>query len=405
MRYLYIVCVLLMQNLAAYKLGIDQFSPQDLRVLGYKPDARIALVTNQTGMNSIGKSTLDILRAHRLTVSCLCAPEHGVDGKIQAGIPVADSTQKKTRIPIISLYGHGRKDLTPDFFDTFDLFVFHLQDAGMRHYTHVATLLYVLELASIHNKGCIVLDRPNPLGHIMEGPVIEKPMVKNGVASFLGSVPLPLRHGMTIGEIALFLNKHVLKKSIPLHVVCLCDYERTMHVKPHDCKTLSPNIQSKKACMGYSFLGLLGEVRPFDVGIATDHAFCRFGLPHSVADKQQWIALKNSLHKKGVISEYSAYKRKDVTHHGLTIRAFDPLKSSSCTLFCDIIAHFKKCGVTCSFSDHFDTAAGSELLQNLAQGLVKKESGVATLSQQLKQFYTKAQSCFLYKPYPQMLVP
>src|SRR5207249_6044556 len=141
-----------------------------------------------------------------------------------------------------------------------DCLVFDIQDSGMRHYTYISTLLNTMKIAAEYKKPYIVLDRPNPLGGMMQGPLVQPDLI-----SFISIAPIPLRHGMTIGELAHYFNGHILEKSAILHVIPMHDYNRMNGFAGTFLHQLSPNLLSLQSCYGYSFLGLLGEVEPFDV--------------------------------------------------------------------------------------------------------------------------------------------
>ena len=192
------------------------------------------------------------------------APEHGFDGKSHAAQEIKDGRDVKTKIPVMSLYGKGTgKKVDPEMIKNIDAFFFDIQDSGMRHYTYISTLFTILKAAEEEKKKVIVFDRPNPLGKAMEGPLVESSLI-----SFISIASIPLRHGMTLGELAEYFNQHVLEKQAALTVVPMKNYDRTVGIE-HLHAPLSPNIASKESCHGYSFLGLLGEVKPFDVGVGT----------------------------------------------------------------------------------------------------------------------------------------
>lgn len=159
---------------------------------------RVALLTNQTGVDRKGVSNVDLLRAHpAINLVALFSPEHGVRGAAQAGEKVASGIDPKSGLPVHSLYGETKMP-TAKMMQGIDIVLVDLQDVGTRFYTYASTLLYMLRAAETSGSEVIVLDRPNPQGGMMiEGPVLEP-----AFASFVGSYAVPVRHGMTFGELA-----------------------------------------------------------------------------------------------------------------------------------------------------------------------------------------------------------
>ncbi len=159
---------------------------------------RVALLTNQTGVDRKGVSNVDLLRAHpAINLVALFSPEHGVRGAAQAGEKVASGIDPKSGLPVHSLYGETKMP-TAKMMQGIDIVLVDLQDVGTRFYTYASTLLYMLRAAEKSGSEVIVLDRPNPQGGVMiEGPVLEP-----AFASFVGSYAVPVRHGMTFGELA-----------------------------------------------------------------------------------------------------------------------------------------------------------------------------------------------------------
>ena len=159
---------------------------------------RVALLTNQTGVDRKGVRNVDLLRAHpAIDLVALFSPEHGVRGAAQAGEKVASGIDPKSGLPVHSLYGETKMP-TAKMMQGIDIVLVDLQDVGTRFYTYASTLLYMLRAAETSGSEVIVLDRPNPQGGVMiEGPVLEP-----AFASFVGSYAVPVRHGMTFGELA-----------------------------------------------------------------------------------------------------------------------------------------------------------------------------------------------------------
>lgn len=382
----------------SYTLGVDTFTPSFLSKIGLSKKSRIGLISNQTGKNSQGLRSVDALRQRGCIITALFAPEHGFDGAVQAGQAVAHAYDKPTQLPIFSLYEHGRKKIPHAIFNQIDLFVFDMQDAGMRHYTYIATLLHAMQIALHHDKTIIVLDRPNPLGMIMQGPVAHA-----REDSFLASVPVPLRHGMTIGEIARYCNVNVLAKPARLYVAPMKNYFRPDGLKETLFTPLSPNIQTLASCKGYSFLGLLGEIKPFDVGVGTEFAFTRVGLPEKYFSAPQADKLATMLASHTIKATSIAYNRKQHAHHGVTIEIGNINKIDSLAVLIDILQLCKKEKVPLTFSKYFDVAMGSSKVREYINGTIRYSQLQQMLSADLTAFYKKASAAFIYKPVPQVV--
>lgn len=249
---------------AAIKLGNEVL----LESYHYLIDGKkVGLVTNQTGVDSRGISFIDILAATEGTkLVALYAPEHGIDGTIRAGAWVESYIHPRFGVPVYSLYGNTRMP-TQAMLQGIDVLLFDIQDIGARSYTYMSTLQYCLVAAEKYNKQLIVLDRPNPLGGmIVEGPVLEDPY-----KSFMGVDNLPMAHGMTAGELALFFNRHI---GADLTIVPMEDYHRNMVFLDTGLPFIqtSPNIPDLSSLYGYMVTGL-GE----GTGVFQAEKFCWVG--------------------------------------------------------------------------------------------------------------------------------
>lgn len=240
---------------AAIKLGNEVLLESYFHLIEGK---KVGLVTNQTGVDSRGISFVEILAATEGTkLAALYGPEHGIDGIDRAGAWVASYVHPKLGIPVYSLYGATRMP-TQMMLKGIDVLLFDIQDIGARTYTYMSTLQYCLVAAKKYNKPLIVLDRPNPLGGmIVEGPVLEDPF-----KSFMGVDNLPMAHGMTAGELALFFNRHIWAN---LTVVPMENYHRAMVFLDTGLPFVqtSPNIPDLNSLYGYMVTGLGGGTGVF----------------------------------------------------------------------------------------------------------------------------------------------
>ncbi len=235
-------------------------------------DRNVGLVVNQTSM--IEKVHLvDFLISENIEVRKIFAPEHGFRGKADAGEKIDNSIDHKTKLPIISLYGKNKKPSEQDFGDL-DIIVFDIQDVGVRFYTFISTLHYIMEAAAENQIPVIVLDRPNPNGHYVDGPILE-----DEYSSFVGMHPVPVVYGMTIGEYALMINgEQWLNNNIQcdLTVVECINYTHQtrfdLPIKP------SPNLPNECSILLYPSLCFF-EGTTVSVGRGTDKQFQVYGHP------------------------------------------------------------------------------------------------------------------------------
>ncbi|MBP5545805.1 MAG: DUF1343 domain-containing protein [Bacteroidales bacterium] len=239
------------------------------------PSGRYAVVGNQTSVvavrdssaNIIGYTHLvDTLLAQGMTIVKIFCPEHGFRGTAAAGAKVDNSTDPKTGLPIISLYGKNKKP-TPEQLQDVDCVIFDLQDVGCRFYTYISTLHYVMEACAESNIPLFVLDRPNPNGHYVDGPVLDTATCR----SFVGMHPVPVVYGMTIGEYAKMINgEHWIEDSCKLSVFPMGFYLRdTVYPLP---VPPSPNLRTAHAIALYPSLCLF-EGTNCGVGRGTDYPF------------------------------------------------------------------------------------------------------------------------------------
>lgn len=250
--------------------GIDVLNRDGFRQLKGK---KIGLVTNHTGVDRQGQSTIDLLsQAKGVHLTALFSPEHGIRG--QADQAVQDSKDEITGLPIYSLYGQ-RKRPTREQLQGIDTFVFDIQDIGCRFYTYLTTLGYILETAAEHRLQVIVLDRPNPIG----GIIVEGPVLDPHLESFTGYHPIPVQHGMTIGELAGMFNRE-RKIHAELQVIRIEGWQREQTFDRTGLFWInpSPNMRSLVEAFLYPGIGLL-ETTNISVGRGTDRPFEIIGAP------------------------------------------------------------------------------------------------------------------------------
>lgn len=234
---------------------------------------QVALVVNQTSV--IGKRHLvDTLIASGIQISTIFAPEHGFRGTEDAGATILNAKDTATGIPVISLYGAKKKPLPQDLADA-DVVVFDIQDIGARFYTYISTLHYVMEACAENKKKLIIFDRPNPNGFYVDGPILEKLYT-----SFVGMHPVPIVHGMTIGEYGQMVNgEKWLANGVhcDLQVIPCANYD---HTKTYELNIpTSPNMRTMQAVYLYPTLCLF-EGTNISVGRGTEKPFEYIGSPY-----------------------------------------------------------------------------------------------------------------------------
>jgi uncharacterized protein YbbC (DUF1343 family) len=266
---------------AAIKTGADNYE----KYLPLLKGKKVGIVTNQTGIvtynetyptgaRDVTVSVVDFLIDKKTDVKKIYAPEHGFRGTADAGELIKDGRDTKTGLPIISLYGNNKKP-KPEQLAGIDVLVFDLQDVGARFYTYISSLHYIMEACAENDIPLIILDRPNPNGSIIDGPLLEKENT-----SFVGMHPIPVLHGMTIGEYGKMINgEKWLKNGVQckLTVIPCMNYTRDMPyslpVKP------SPNLPNDKAINLYASLCFF-EGTNVSLGRGTNKQFQVYGSPN-----------------------------------------------------------------------------------------------------------------------------
>ena len=247
----------------------------------------VGVITNQTGILTNKIHLVDFLLEQKIQIKTIFAPEHGFRGTADAGEHVVDGKDSKTGIPIISLYGDNKKPKKEQL-SQIDILVFDLQDVGVRFYTYISSLHYVMEACAENNIPLLILDRPNPNGSIVDGPLLEKEF-----SSFVGMHPIPLLHGMTIGEYAKMINgEKWLKNGIKcnLKIIPCSNYKREMAyslpVKP------SPNLPNDQSINLYASLCLF-EGTNVSMGRGTEKQFQIYGSPFLPKESFSFIPKSN----------------------------------------------------------------------------------------------------------------
>jgi uncharacterized protein YbbC (DUF1343 family)/CubicO group peptidase (beta-lactamase class C family) len=252
------------------RTGIDVLEKEKFAPL---KGLRIGLITNETGVDSEGRRTIDLLNhAPGVELKAIFSPEHGLWGKEDSS--VASSTEPATGLPVYSLYGETRRP-GAQMLQGLDALVFDIQDVGVRFYTYITTMAYALEEAAKNHLAFYVLDRPNPIG----GSIVQGPILDSDQRSFVGYFSLPVRYGMTMGELAQMFNEEE-HLGANLHVIKMQGWERTDWLDETGLKwrNPSPNLRSLTETILYPGVGMV-EGANISVGRGTDTPFELLGAP------------------------------------------------------------------------------------------------------------------------------
>ena len=344
----------------------------------------IAIVANQTSVIYNGNNythIVDSLVSLKINIHKVFAPEHGFRGDADAGESVADGIDKKTEIPIISLYGKNKKP-TKEQLKDIDLMVFDIQDVGVRFYTYISSLHYVMEACAEEKIPVLLLDRPNPNGHYIDGPVLEAEH-----KSFVGMHPVPVVYGMTIGEYGLMINgEKWLKNGIQtnLTVIPLKNYLHSsnynLRIKP------SPNLPNDTAINLYPSLCFF-EGTNVSAGRGTTQQFQIYGSPF-LNTKSKFTFTPNP--NEGSKSPKHAY----IICYGQDLTKTKKLASLNLSW---LIKAKKQNRTKNFFNSFFTKLAGTEKLQKQIEEKIKEELIRASWVEDIKAFKNVRKSYLLYK--------
>jgi uncharacterized protein YbbC (DUF1343 family) len=260
------------------KLGIDVLIEDGFRPLA---GMRVGLITNATGITGDLRSTVDVLHnADEVELIALFGPEHGVRGAVPGGAHIEDARDEITGLPIRSLYGKTRKP-TPEMLVDIDVLVFDIQDIGSRSYTYISTMAAAMEGAAEAGRKFVVLDRPNPLG----GNRIEGRPLDMEYKSFVGYLPIPYVHGLTVGELARMINEEGWLAGgvkCDLQVIPMKGWKRSMWFDQTGLSWVptSPHVPRAETSLYYAATGIMGELRVISEGVGYTLPFELCGAPN-----------------------------------------------------------------------------------------------------------------------------
>jgi uncharacterized protein YbbC (DUF1343 family) len=376
---------------ARVQTGIDVLEAQKFAPLRGK---HVGIITNHTGLDSQEHTTVDVLsRAAGVQLVALFSPEHGLAGRNDERIP--STKDPSTGLPVYSLYGETLRP-TDEMLKGIDALVFDVQDAGVRFYTYTVTMAYCMEEAAKRHIAFFVLDRPNPLG----GQIVEGPMLDADKTNFVAYYPLPVRYGLTIGELAQFFNaeNHI---GAELHVIAMKNWHRNYFFESTGIRWIppSPNLRTTKGSILYPGIEILQNAG-VSVGRGTETPFEEFGAPWLNGDDV--AAALNERHLPGVhfaakpfipIAGLYAGQRCG----GVAIRVTDRSAVRSMRVGLEIAAMLRKL-----YPQPFDVSklitlvGNSDTIQQLQSGIAP-EKIVASWADGLTAFEQIRRKYFLYK--------
>ncbi|WP_281659204.1 DUF1343 domain-containing protein [Halobacillus sp. Cin3] len=307
------------KNGKALKLGVEVLLDDKKDLIEGK---KVGLITNPTGVDKELNSIVDLLHKDEdVDLTALYGPEHGVRGSAQAGEYVKFYTDEQTGLPVYSLYGETRKP-TPEMLEDIDVLMFDIQDVGTRFYTYIYTMAYAMEAAQENDIPFIVLDRPNPIsGDTVEGPVLDM-----NYQSFVGNYPVPLRHGMTVGELALLFNEEY-DIGADLEVVQMKGWKRKMDYDDTGLSFVAPSPNMPTVDTAYVYPGAaLIEGTNVSEGRGTTRPFELIGAPF--INSTELAAAMNANHLPGVMFRAASFTPSFSKHagelsHGVQIHVTD----------------------------------------------------------------------------------
>ena len=373
------LCLLVFLHCSSANESLQVGAERTTKYFPLLKDKAIGVVGNQSSLIET-THLVDSLLSAKLQVVKVFSPEHGFRGTADAGAHIENGTDEKTGLPIISLYGKNKKPSQSQL-EGIEILLFDIQDVGARFYTYISTLHYAMEAAAENNIPLIVLDRPNPNGHYMDGPVLD-----TVYRSFVGMHPIPIVHGMTIGEYAQMINgEKWLKDSVEcdLTIISMLGYNKQtpydLAVKP------SPNLPNAQAVNLYPSLCLF-EGTNVSVGRGTNLPFQHYGAPYLESDY-------SFVPESGIGAKYP--KHEGERCYGQDLSQFPKLSQLDLSFLIDA---YNECPVKEDFfNSFFDKLAGGITLRlSIIDG--KSEEGIRqSWSEKLLEFEQMRNTYLIYQ--------
>ena len=397
-------CFVSSSAIGVTKTGLDVLSTSKTSILTSK---RIGLICNQTSQTNDGKFGPDILIKNKLKLVTLFSPEHGFSGIRKAGT-TSDTATSYRGIPVYSLYGTTRKP-TKKMLRGIDVLVFDIQDIGVRPYTYLSTMILAMEAAAEAKIEFVVLDRPNPLG----GERIEGNILDTTLRSFVGQVPIPYIHGMTLGELAkMAVGERWFRSAakLKLTVIAMPDWKRIMTWRETglDWTAPSPNIPTFESAVGAAMFGAIGELGVLSVGVGSDSPFLRLGSRLVSSEllldvTKQSISTELSVRAEDFTVPYADSQK---TYHGVAItlpkdiRSIKSLYQAQFKIFSALLkdTNFVKAYSAVVFSSKrmFEKVTGTTALLKAFQTATSPDSVISVWKKDESRFRTLRKKYLLY---------
>ena len=385
-----------------FLLGVDVFMRGHTELL---KGHRVGLVTNQTGVDARGVPTIDLLHNHPgINLVALFSPEHGIRGKVAAGERVSDDVDRRTGLRINSLYGANGHRPSPEMLAGVDTLVYDIQDVGSRAYTYIWSLAEVMAACGTLGKTVVVFDRPNPLGgNVVDGPIVEKKWL-----SFIGLYPIPRVYGMTVGELARYLNAEY-DLNCRVVVIPMAGYRRDMSWKDTGLTWLpsSPNIPTPESAVGFAATGTIGTLNGLHIGIGTRWPFQFVGAGWLDAVKS--AAVLNRYNLPGVTFVPISFVAESGSQKGKTVNAVflqvdDPTRFLPTTTETIILDHLTqtypnnfKWPTDAKVRSGFDKATGTSSLRESLERGVEVQTIRNGWKADIDQFKARRQRYLIYR--------
>ena len=363
---------------------------------------RVGLITNQTGIDANFNSTIDLLNHNpNVNLVALFAPEHGVRGNVRAGVDFSGNVDFKTKLPIYSLYGGGDHKPSKGALSKIDILIYDIQDVGSRAYTYIWHLAKCMEAARENNKEVLVLDRPDPFG----GTVVDGPVLQNKYRSFIGLYPIPRVYGMTVGELAKYLNTEG-KIFCKLGVIPMRGFRRGMSWEQTGLPWVptSPHIPSPNSAYTFAATGIIGETGQFNTGVGYTLPFQCVAAPWISADvtsrKLNSLRLPGvkfrPIHYKPFYGKYKGQAINGVQIHVTNPAIFKPA-TTEVALLCHFQRYYKHFKWDTSKYPTFDKAMGNDIVRLQIQSGTSLYKIVQDWQRELYEFKRKRAKYLIYK--------
>ncbi len=373
----------------SFTLGLENIKKDFIvQICPTKNVIRIGLITNNYATDQQGANNLNVLEKKDLCIKKVFYPKY-----IFSGQDACQNALHEDDIEFYSVYNEGFNE---QMLSGLDLLLIDLPDVGIGYGYAIALLFDAIHKGMAEGLPIVVLDRPNILGQKIEGSLCYP------LHQYI-PIKLPIRHGMTIGELAQFYNMQVLNGMAHMYIVPMQDYHRVEIAQTYAQHPL--NVAHTNTVYGFSICGALHYVAPFDVGVNTFHAYSCITLPASIDfSEHRWYQLQVILRRLGINSSFCSYfsDSKKEYCHGLRIHIANIDQVDIFRALLVILEFFKSSGIMLAFSDYFDQAVGTPLIRNYIQGKISKKELTDFINKDLEIFYRSAFGSFMYYPLPQV---